>query len=328
MDNLTVKDLKPGDILLSPPPPFFKGGWMGQIIVKITNGTTSHGALYIGPINGKPTIAHAYVRGIEHLSLKDHFEVDNTPSCFVRRRDTPADLSAVLEAAEKYVQSKSPLAKESFVILGLILLSKRFSQNRLRNPVLHRFVTMLCIKLRKILAGWLPNRTPDDNAMNCSQFVLQCFKDAGDDYKINFDRLKLEYDRAEGFLPLKSLIDYINISEPLQNNEGLMQTDNEELSPEILSPEEEKIVNDFIKMLDGSDQESSLIEVDDKFLQDNSTELARLIYILITGKDPHPGEDIDEFLLSNRDYIALPDDLLLNTQDLTDAGQITRSSLN
>ena len=327
MKNLNVEDLKPGDILLSPPPESLKKGWMGKIIVKITGSRVSHAAIYCGRLlNGKPAIVQAYVRGIEYLPLENHFGEDKTPFCFIRRLDqAPTDMGAVLEAANKYVEANTPLAKESFVLLGIILLSKRISENRLRNPTFHNFVTMFCIKLAKVITRKRQERNNGENSMNCSQFALQCYEDAGNGYKIEFNELLLAY-KEKDFN--KSLIDYIDkskvdgtVSIDVEAVEEPTQMD-DELSPELLSSGEIEIVNEFIDFWDENVQEKLLDQVDDLCLRDNSTRLSVLLYELITGRKPEPGFDIESFLLSNRNYIALPEDLLINTKNLTDSGTL------
>ena len=322
MTKLTVNDLKPGDILLSPPPESFSKGWMGQLIIKLTKGKVSHGVIYCGLIDDEPTIAHAYVRGIEHLPLKDHFEKDETPLCFVRRLSpSSTDMEPILEAANKYIEANNPLAKESFIFLGLILLSKRISENRLHHPALHNFVTMICIKLAKVIARKRSERGGGENAMNCSQFVLQCFEDAGEDYQIEFNKLFLAYETEESLTGFKSLLDYVDkkeIGEARPTDGEPAQTDDEKWYPEMLSPDEEITVKDFMALLDGNSQEQLTAQVDDVCLQKNSTGLAELLYELLTGRKPEPGCDIEDFLLSNKNYIALPNDLLENTKNLTD----------
>ena len=321
MPNVTVKDLKPGDILLSPPPRPIIKGWVGQLIVLLTGAETSHAALYCGEINGVHTIAHTYTQGTAHLSLRDHFEKDKTPYCHVRRHSTETKMDPVIHVANKYVEEKNPLLKSSFFLLSIVLLSKRLSENILRSLCFHRAVTMYCLKAIKAIQS----RGEKKNMMTCSQFIMQCFEDAGDNYRINIESPFLEYERKSNLIDLKSLIDFVDpseISKLTHTDENILSVVEEEWSPDLESAEEEEIVMSLIDLLKGGEQKELMTSVDDKSLRDNSTQLAVLVYEMLAGKKPEPGCDIEAFIFSNRNYCVSPEDLLKRTENLTAEGTI------
>ena len=301
---ITENDLIPGDILLSPPTPI---SWKGQAIVKVTGCETSHTAIYCGKdSNGEHIIAHSVDEGIVLITMKKHFIEDKTPLCYVRRHIPESNKDKIVAAAKNFVEMKIPYPNEMFVILGVVLLSKKLSIKKELSEVYHKLVKMACKILIKVIKK---RKTGSDvYMMNCSQFALECYEKAG--YQIKFDKFVLDYkknkqpaDSASGIdLPVESKNMFTDWE---ISHEAITKVDEEELS----APE----------------QATQYLGTE-LTLTDSTDELAGHVFQLITGKEAESANEALAFIKSNEKYFILPDDLLYNTEDFTDVGIIPRSN--
>lgn len=315
------KDLKPGDILLYPP-----NEWIGKSIVAITKGKVSHAAIYYGDIKGATYIGHSHLRGAEFM-LSDQF-LQDAKSCLVRRYNGQSDLNPVLRTVDTYVQKHSFYPLPNMFLLGMLLISKRFSKNILHSKKFHNFLLYVTQKMILQLDPLYAAIKKGIRPMSCSQFVTQCFFDAGTKYHIKFKPIICEYD---GKLPDKnSLLELI----PSQDkNKSIQLEGSRSLLPErtILPEDEDQIVEDFINLLKNADKPSliggdAFVKSDEQELINTATRLFQ--YISVANPETINSSDIGIVGLTkpdpnaNRIYMITPDDLLSNTKNLLKLGRI------
>ena len=317
--TLHVKDLLPGDLLLSPPPPLTHG-WAGQAIVLLTKGTTSHAAIYYGIVDDVPQIVHSYLDGVVFLELKKHFEQDATPHCIVRRHTPAVDLTAVLKAAKTYANQDNPLPKYAFGVLAVVILAKKLSEKKLHSREFFDFTVLFC-NLMVSLFKISDTQRHQLNRMHCSQLVAKCYADAG--LKINFNNLILDY-QGEGLLPgSKSLSDFIRKA---QDNQQLIKS--EPTLPPIDAAGENRIVSSFFEMMERGDNEKTEDSVSDAELLNIGLYLAQLTSVVDLLSQPKSSQQPENLTAAypnpflDRYYYILPDDLLYNTQDFIKIGKI------
>lgn len=185
--KIEIKDLKPADILLFSG---VEGDFISEAIMFLTDSNVSHAAMSYKESN---TIVDAVPPAVRTASAEEKFK---GRTIYVNRFDGNKEpLTPVLAAAETYLKEKTPYALYNLLFVGLILIYKKFSTPGLDQKIL--------IEIFKKLAAALIDYTnkeehPGKSPMVCSQFVYQCYEDAGQSY-----RLKIK----NGTLVGRSLLD-------------------------------------------------------------------------------------------------------------------------
>lgn len=312
--EMEKKDLRPGDILLFPP-----NEWIGKAIVAITKGSISHVAIYNGDQDGKASIAHSHLEGAAYM-LFDLFLKD-AGRCYVRRHEKQSDLSPVLQAAGKYIQAKNHYPFANIFLLGMLLVSKRFSKNILHSKIFYNFLLNVTHKILPKLDTH-PELGKGKHGMSCSQFVTQCFSDAGKDYAIKFKAILCQYESVSPESDEMSLLEFIR----QQNKSNLIPANLPPL-PEmkITQEEEDKIIADFIALLESTGK----LGLIDNIAKSDDKELINIAATLIGAiSNANSESDLEGFLNTgsgpNMNYLITPDDLLSNTENLLDMGVITK----
>jgi hypothetical protein len=102
---------------------------------------------------------------------------------YVMRLDPPLDqMAPVLDAANGYLKESAPYAMSNLYLVGMLLLYKKFSPTSPMQKIMLKI-------FKKLAAGIIDyineHKSPGNLPMVCSQFVYQCYEDAGDNYKLN-----------------------------------------------------------------------------------------------------------------------------------------------
>lgn len=314
--NLKPEDLKPGDILLFPPNALPEG-WVGQAIVLLTKGTVSHSALYWGEKEGVFMAAHAAPKGIGSVSFPDL--VRSEPGCFVRRRNEKEDPEPVLKAIDGYTDHENSYPFFNLAVLGLLMLANRFLNKTLRNRIFYDFALLVSAKLMKAVQEY---RHPGKSPMSCSQFVAQCYTDAGDDYDIKFVKLLVQFGELNTTADETSLFDLLGRDETLEIPETNLDTN------QILSMETD-VAERFIEWMKNNDNELAVesAHVDEEDLNKVSRKLLKSLCQVFTGTKPASVKEAIKRLSTNRNYFVTPEDLLSNASNLETIGYIDRTAL-
>jgi len=182
-----IKDLKRGDILLYPPNDF-----IGRAILAITKGTVSYSGIYYGDKNGKQYIAHVYKHAMMLTPFDEFMNV--VKICYVRRLNIQSDLDPVLRSANIYLQGNNGYPYTNLVLLGILMVIKKFSKNILHSKKFYDFSLYVSLKIMKVLSKIRAMLGKGENAMICSHYVAKCFSDAGKKYTIKFKPILYDYD--------------------------------------------------------------------------------------------------------------------------------------
>lgn len=313
---MKLEDLKPGDVLLSPPIPLKEGlkNWIGWAIVLLTGGKVSHSAIYCGEKDGELWMAHSDLRGIIYMPLKAF--MDEEPGCYIRRHKDQTELLPVVEAADMYAGKGNPYPVMNFGVLGILLIGNKLLKDTLKNRIFYDFALLVGLKIIKEINK---HKYPGKNAMTCSQFVSQCYTDAGDAYDIKFEKLLLEFNQQNALENKSSLLDYIDSAD---TNEIII-TDDEMAT---VLENEDAVVSKFIDLMQNDTNELENSEfVSEEKLSEVGKKLLLALHETFTGeKAPSVTVAIETFS-TNRNYFVTPDDLLTNTTNLEDKGYFDKT---
>jgi hypothetical protein len=187
--KLNLDDLKAGDVILFPPP---KGDWIAQAIAFLTQSELDHAALcYFDPGTGKLRIVESVLKG---LAVRD-FDA-SVPAEYplrVNRMKEERDMDRLMAAAKRYLDEKEKYPFFNLGLLGLLLLFKKFAISKIEDKIFYDFLTVVVLLILEAVQKMYKGKHP----MTCSQFVAQCFTDAGDDFDLQFDKLVVQYDTTE-----------------------------------------------------------------------------------------------------------------------------------
>lgn len=234
---MDINDLKPGDVLLFSGE---KGSYISEAIMFLTNAPVSHAALTYNPSS---SIIEETPPAVQTNPAAKRF-VDRKIT--VMRFDPPQpDYEPVLTAATGYLNEQEPYAMANLYLVGMLLIYRKFTPDTLTQRIIINI-------LKKITAGIITYynqyKTPGKLPMVCSQFVYQCYDDAGAGYKLKIkDGVLLAEEK--GGTEQQSLLDQViyrvshdtsvDFNEYLENNAGMalkapVEQSDEELAKELL----------------------------------------------------------------------------------------------
>jgi hypothetical protein len=168
-----VEDFQAGDILL------FRidenSDWISRAISILTNSDVSHAALYMG----KNILSDEGLNGLACHQIAD--DMTGRP-IYIERLNPDLDMSPVLQAASKMIGQQEPYNKLALVQLGLLLLYKKgFPIDSMDRFLLKWVFDAATIAINEYLQKIF---SPGKEPMVCSQYVYQCYQDAGTDYQL------------------------------------------------------------------------------------------------------------------------------------------------
>jgi len=170
---MEITDLKPGDILLLSGE---KGHFLSEAIMYLTDSPVSHAALSYKTYD---KIVEETLPQIRIIESKTRFE---NRTVFVKRlKKRQKSMDPVIQAAEEYLNNLEPYGKANLIILGLLLLYKKFSPNSLTQKVMAKIFKLIADDLINFINK---HRYPGKYPMVCSQLVYRCYEDAGKDYRL------------------------------------------------------------------------------------------------------------------------------------------------
>lgn len=174
---MTIDDLEPGDVLLFSPEPH---SWISEAIVLLTGAPVSHAALAYDPSTSliESTLEPP---GVNESSAAKRFPGRKIT---VRRPSPPDPIDPVLHAAARYRDEKQPYAMDHLYLVGMLLLYKKFTPtSAVQKAMLKVFRHLAASVMRRIDEREHPGKLP----MVCSEFVFQCFEDAGEGYALKIE---------------------------------------------------------------------------------------------------------------------------------------------
>lgn len=310
---MEIKDLQHGDVVLFSPE---KGSFISWAITFLTNAPVSHASIFYGDEQGQPSIIEETPPAVAVNPVVERF-VDRVIT--VRRLEGGLELDPVIAAATIYRNNAEPYDNASLYMVGAILLYKKFTPSTLVQQVIIKILKKLTATLDAYINA---RKAPGKQPMVCSQFVAQCYEDAGAQYTLNFQGALLKGVRGDSLLDqaiaavasdenqftLRLLtVGSTGVEEPTETAEQLC----EELHDAFLQTK---------ATLATAGISPELVEALCRFSQVNSR-------FISTEDVPAGSLDGDavaslKFLKDNENMFVFPGDLLLHCTNLKDVGTI------
>ena len=169
---MQIKDLKPADILL------FSGekdSWISRAIMLLTDAPVSHAALCS---ETSTTILEETPPAIRASDAVERF---SGRTIYVMRTKREKSMRPVVDAAMHYLNEQEPYPMSNLYLVGLLLIYRKFTPDtQLKKVMINIFRNLAANMIEFINKHKYPGKLP----MVCSQFVYQCYADAGLDYRL------------------------------------------------------------------------------------------------------------------------------------------------
>lgn len=170
---MEISDLKPADILLFSGE---KGSWISEAIMFLTDSSVSHAAM---TYTSSEKIVEESPPAVQVNDAAQRFK---GRTVYVMRIDPSKDsMSPVLDASEGYLNKDEPYAMSNLYLVGLLLLYRKFTPSTQVQKVMLKIFKKLAADIIKYINK---HKNPGKLPMVCSQFVYQCYDDAGTGYKL------------------------------------------------------------------------------------------------------------------------------------------------
>lgn len=229
--EINLNDLQVGDILVFPAP---EDSALSQAIALLTDSSVSHGAL-LSEVGERYIVAETATKGLAYNPLPK----DESPYV-LRYKLSDAQREELLHVVQAYISEGNDYGYADLIMLGLLLLFKKFSKKTLTNKILYQLLIVISIPLQKVIQKYL---TESKHPMVCSQFVAQCYTDA--DCDLQFSQMVIAYG------PLNKAIAEIN---SLAEKAATWQTETPEAGEEMphladSDMDENEIMKQFVGLL-------------------------------------------------------------------------------
>ncbi len=186
---MQINELKEGDILLFSAE---KGSFISWAITFLTSAPVSHAAMYYNA--DKQSIIEETPPQVATNGAVKRFK---ERIIYVQRLDTNLPMQPVIDKATAYLNNEEPYDKYGLYTVGLLLVYKKVSLNTRAQKVVIRILKKLTTSITNYIHK---HKTPGKTPMVCSQFVAQCFEDAGSNYQLKFKNSVLQANNSFSLL--------------------------------------------------------------------------------------------------------------------------------
>lgn len=309
------EDLQKGDVVLFPP---HDGDFIAKAIAYLTDGEVNHAALCYPGEQGLLIAESILKNGLVLNPFPEH--IDKKYPLRICRMVNPLNTEPLLAAAGKYLDERNAYPNFNLGLLGGLLLFKKFAPHTLRNKIVYMFMGLVASQLMNLVRK---RKYTGKHPMSCSQFVAQCFTDAGKDYDLHFEHLVAQF----GNMKLQSGVGtramgngMITPIDLLSQEKAQFSNNIENVTPELDLTDDEALTltNNFIDVLEGHEgvqtRSANATTVSSNQLNATLQSIALSLYELHTGKKAeNTGEAIESLQSSTmRNYFVSPQDLLIN----------------
>ncbi len=314
---MDIDDLKTGDVLLFSPE---KKSFISWAITFLTDAPVSHAAMFYNKEN-KSIIEETPPQVKVNYAL----ERFKGREIYVRRLSDKEDLplSPVIEAATSYLNDAEPYDSSGLYMVGLLLIYKKFTPQTPVQKVMVKIFKKIAVSLIKYIHK---HSNPGKLPMVCSQFVAQCYDDAGDKYKLKIENGVLQkmaamqensgnlLDQVMGIVKSGKRTDLKILPVPTFKIRDESFSSDEELCMEL------KEAFDLTADKITPDITNELIEAVSQFVQAH--------YLFSSGETQLPNIFQDDIikvfqnLKDNENMFVFPGDLLKHCKNLEDVGTI------
>lgn len=315
---IKINDLKQGDILLFSP---VFTDLESKLIALITGAPVTHSAISYYNCN---EIIEENVPNVQVNRIRNRI---GNRTITVMRLNPHKDMTKVLDVAKMYLDDKVPYTKVQLLFSGLVILFKRtvisVEVQKLLIPLMESVVSTLIEMIDK---GVYKNAHP----MVCSQFVYDCYKNAGKGY-----RLIINNDISTKTL-LHQIEDYINRNGYDMRSKLVTSIDMIDMDKGCTSIEDcnlEKLYNKLKKEI-GNEEKNAEGLLDEKFVA-SVHELCAVINhffgisgkgMLLTNTRKGLSSNAVTSMLGREEYFVTPGDLLNNCENLIKVGVLDNNS--
>lgn len=184
--EITLSALQPGDVLL------FQGmetDLISSTIMYLTNSRVSHAAMVYSAADGDKgaTLVHEASPKVP-LSVRDAAASFGDREITVRRQPDSLHIAKapLIAAADAYLLEKAPYNNNGLYLVGVLLIYKKFIPDSKTSKLIARLIKLAT----RLIVHQLNRKSfPSQHPMTCSQFVAQCYDDAGADYRLFHESL-------------------------------------------------------------------------------------------------------------------------------------------
>lgn len=316
--TLILDDLNDGDVLVMQGPKGWKNMSMhlalDKAIMWLTDSDVTHGALYLGKIDGTHYLIDDGLKGIERHTMTH--QGGEPVLWYVRRPTIKEPLAPVLDIAKKYEGESTAYDWELLTMVGFLLLFKKMTDNDLYHRTLLYFLKKAVVFIDK------HTHKAGTRYFICSQFVATCFEEAGKQYALDVEGGNLQ---AKSLAQEATLIDYCLTNSKLASK-PVMTLQTEDISEP--TPEDVKL------LIESYDDESKLLNMDEHnqlfgelvSVTDSFLELFFKINAKALDLKPEDWDSAEKrFALAKKyqaDFIT-PADLKSHCKNLEDIGTVT-----
>lgn len=207
---MKIKDLKPGDVLLFSPE---KGSFISWAITFLTNANVSHAAM----VYDKENLIEETPPQVRLANTAKRVNKDR--KIYVRRLKEVTNLDKVITASKTYLNEHEPYNMTGLYMVGVLLVYKKFTPNTIKQRIIVKILRKIVHSITTYInekkhTGKLP--------MVCSQFVAQCYEDAGAAYTLQITDGKKKMLRSQN--NGGSLLDQAILLESAVSKKGLLST--------------------------------------------------------------------------------------------------------
>lgn len=238
----------------------------------------------------------------------------------MRRLDSDLPLSPVIAAATNYCNNAEPYDNASLYMVGAILVYKKFTPSSLVQKVVIKILDKITATLDAYINS---HEYPGKQPMVCSQFVAQCYEDAGAQYKLNF-KGNLLTKKAAGDSLLDQAISIAGNDKKRYAKTPLVPGSKITVEPsetaEQLCEELQEAFSQTKATLKAVSISSELVEAIHRFSQVNSLFVSG--ETLLSNKFHEDATSSLQLLKENENMFIFPGDLLLHCTNLKDVGTI------
>ena len=315
--TISLSELKPGDIILLHKP---KGSKISFIIGLLTHSKVSHTAM----VDYNPAY---FLEEGAHGASQGNLTSEKGRALYIRRLNTEPDTSKVCDIAWEYIKSGHPYPMSNLVFMGIYMLTSDFIPNTLEGGIVKEILKLATYELMRLF-NWKQQPDTKFPPMVCSQFAAFCYDQAalnyGPEYKIHYkDSINTE------FTLLQKILDQLGGASDkvyaLEAPEEKML-----LRAEDMTAAAEEYCGQLIEQMQQKHLLTAPSEVSDSVIA-ALYQYGREFLKLFAGKE-YPDKDhatADEIkevlsgLLQFQEAFITPGDLLSNTENLMDMGELT-----
>ncbi|TIH13583.1 hypothetical protein D0S45_14830 [Marinifilum sp. JC120] len=172
---MNIRNVEAGDVLLFSAE---KGSFISWAITFLTDAPVSHAAMFYDV--PKQLIIEESPPQVATNKALERFKGREIT---VRRLKNELPMVPVIAVANAYLNDKEPYDQSGLYFVGLLLLYRKFTPSTARQRIMIKIFKKITASIVEYIHK---HQSPGKAPMVCSQFVAQCYANAGPKYKLKF----------------------------------------------------------------------------------------------------------------------------------------------